>query len=87
MMSQNNEGEAIKEQLQELAKVVRWLYFDYMLNVDDACFHHFRSKMLDEVLDHLIYRLHDKYADHVEYTRKELDHIRRIFRETHNDEI
>jgi len=70
---------------QELAQCVKWLYFDYMLNVDDADVEGFKERMCGHILNILIHRIDDKYADHVEHTRKELDFIRRVFREQQGD--
>ena len=66
-----------EEAYQNLADSLRWLYFEFMLRITPRPnFQQFKLYYLFEVVEDLMNRIDDKYADHVEAQRNELDKMK-----------
>lgn len=71
-VEEDDEPLTLKEVLEDLAKILRWLYFDYQLNVKGSSYQKFKAYYLTEIIPYMMDRIEDKYADHVEGTKKDL---------------
>lgn len=66
-----DKDKSLRKALEEYAFLTRWLYFDYVRNVEDATFHDFKKCYLDYV-ETIMDRIHDKYCDHIEAYRSQI---------------
>lgn len=71
MEDDEEEEQTLREALEDYAALIRWMYFDYMLNHYDANFTRFKRLYLGVTKD-LMDRIHDKYCDHVEAQRNQM---------------
>lgn len=60
-----------KKHLKNLIKNLKFLYFDYMINTDETGTYDRFKKFHIEIVDELLDRINDKYADHVENLKNE----------------
>jgi hypothetical protein len=61
--------------IEDLSKIYKWIYFNYMLNFKDNDYELFMISQVNFTKG-IIEKIHSKYADHVEAQRIQLDHLR-----------